>query len=341
MSQSNYNPTIDILKFVLSVFVVMIHSSFLDVYLYPWLRIAVPLFFIISSYFLFSKLNKTTEKSEKKKILSAFVSRNMKLYLFWFVALLPMTLYIRKWFSGEILPGILKMLQSFLFSSTFVSSWYIIALVIAVLTVHQLSKFFRTETIFALTSIIYIIVTIRSSYFFAIEQIQPVSTIYNACVALFCEPQNNFVVGLFWVSCGKMFAEKRFDFSVIKSIFILIPSIVLLFAEWYFIKRLSGAYRNDCYLFLAPLCISAFTLILKINISTPPRKIGTMLRKMSTIIYALHGSVTPVIVKLCKIAGIQTTIFPFFLIMIICIICCFIIFRLEKYKHFHFLKYSY
>lgn len=49
----------DVLKLVLSLFVVAIHSDLFPPLLYPWLRVAVPLFFMMSSYFLFDKLCKT------------------------------------------------------------------------------------------------------------------------------------------------------------------------------------------------------------------------------------------------------------------------------------------
>ncbi len=51
------NSVYDLLKIVLSIMIVLIHTKILPNILYPWLRIAVPLFFVMSSYFLFSKLN--------------------------------------------------------------------------------------------------------------------------------------------------------------------------------------------------------------------------------------------------------------------------------------------
>ena len=83
----------DIVKFIMALMVVAIHSSLFPMVLYPWLRLAVPMFFIISSYFFFGNLRKVETDKEKNKRLWKYVKRNLILYGFWFVVLLPYTLY--------------------------------------------------------------------------------------------------------------------------------------------------------------------------------------------------------------------------------------------------------
>lgn len=63
MAEKNYD-ILDLIKFVFSIMIVAIHTELLPNILYPWLRLAVPLFFIISSFLLFSKINKSS-KDEK------------------------------------------------------------------------------------------------------------------------------------------------------------------------------------------------------------------------------------------------------------------------------------
>ena len=60
------NDTFDILKYILSFMIIAIHTG--GGYaraLYPWLRIAVPLFFMISAYLLFSKYVKQSFENKK------------------------------------------------------------------------------------------------------------------------------------------------------------------------------------------------------------------------------------------------------------------------------------
>lgn len=59
---------LDLAKFVMSFFVVAIHSELFPTILYPWLRVAVPIFFLISGYILFCRINETSE-SKKTPVL--------------------------------------------------------------------------------------------------------------------------------------------------------------------------------------------------------------------------------------------------------------------------------
>lgn len=52
LEKQNYD-IFDLAKFILAIFIIAIHSEFLPHILYPWLRIAVPLFFVISAYLFF------------------------------------------------------------------------------------------------------------------------------------------------------------------------------------------------------------------------------------------------------------------------------------------------
>ena len=56
VNKTNYD-ILDLAKFIFSLMILAIHTSLFPKILYPWLRIAVPMFFIISSFLLFKKIN--------------------------------------------------------------------------------------------------------------------------------------------------------------------------------------------------------------------------------------------------------------------------------------------
>ena len=58
--QKNYD-TFDLIKFILSIFIISIHSGIVPDILIPVVRTAVPLFFMISSYLFFNKKHNMTE----------------------------------------------------------------------------------------------------------------------------------------------------------------------------------------------------------------------------------------------------------------------------------------
>ena len=87
MEQRKEIEILDVAKFVMSIMVVGIHT--LGKYgVYPLFRIAVPLFFMISSYLFFSD----TDKCGNAICLKKFCQSNIKLYTFWFIALMPVFL---------------------------------------------------------------------------------------------------------------------------------------------------------------------------------------------------------------------------------------------------------
>ena len=81
MNKNKNYDILDLTKFILSIMIVAIHTQLLLSILYPWLRLAVPLFFTISSFLLFKKIN--INPKEESEIIKNFCRRQIKLYLFW------------------------------------------------------------------------------------------------------------------------------------------------------------------------------------------------------------------------------------------------------------------
>lgn len=114
----NYD-SIDLTKFILSIFVVAIHVRPFDaysVYFRPVLRTAVPLFFLITSYFFFVRHKDLSGLDEKVAHIERHVSRNLHLYLFWMTAFLIPTIRYRQWFANGVFMGLLCGLGRFLWA---------------------------------------------------------------------------------------------------------------------------------------------------------------------------------------------------------------------------------
>lgn len=110
--------SVDAAKFVLSILVVAIHSYPFDgyaVFFNPILRTAVPLFFLISSYFFFNHHKYLSDLEERVLHIEKYVSRNLHLYLFWMLVFLMPTIRYRQWFSNGILNGLVLWTRSFFY----------------------------------------------------------------------------------------------------------------------------------------------------------------------------------------------------------------------------------
>ena len=206
-NKENYWSGFDYFKYILSILVIIIHTEPFGHWIYPLLSIAVPMFFVISSYFFFrSCKGDETDKMKLKK----FVKRNLILYAFWFIALLPITLDMRNYFEGGLTTGMLKMLKGFLFGSTFKVSWFIMATIVGVTLFYNLRKYLKPHIMVVLCIIAYMVCCATSSYYhaFALSNAAFVQmdVIYRSVLG---EPHHSFPVAFFWVSVGWLFANSK------------------------------------------------------------------------------------------------------------------------------------
>ena len=331
---------IDLVKFILSFLVVAIHINPLGKEMatlrYPICRIAVPLFFIISSYFFFSKI-KSLNNRESLQYLIKFVKRNMILYFSWFIVLLPITIEVKEYYKIGIINSIKNVIVSIIFSSSFKASWYIAALVICILLVFFLSKRMNNFILLLLGLFIYILCCAVSNYKDLILHIDFITFIRNMYPGYI---YNGFPVGFLWVVFGKIIAENYKVTSQLtkRFYFLLLFSLVMLFIERNIIYDLDVYYSTDCYLSLALFCPLLFILILHYNCTI---SYGKIMRVCSTVIYCLHFSLKIFLSNFFPFMNstvFPTTFFVYVMVCLICIILSLIIYYLSKYKMLYWLK---
>lgn len=328
-----YDGKYDILKFVLSLMVLAIHTALYPMILYPWLRIAVPLFFIMSSYFFFSKIN-ISSVTQQKNVLKKYVIRNIQLYLCWFIICLPVTLYVRKelFFSNGFLKNVLIILRTILFGDTFVASWFISASIIGVVIIYFLNRWLKNDyLLFFICLFVFCIVTLQSSYSSIING-TIISTVIKKYIDIFGGLVCSFPASLFWIFIGKIMAEHKIKFkSTPLLICLIICSCIGLFYEWKFAMSLDGSFNNDSYFMLAPLCVLLFIGVQKIK--PIYWKYSVYVKRASTIIYVSHGSVSRIISKIVSILLGEKNVLITYLLTIL---CCIVIYAIIEFAYTKF-----
>ena len=326
----NYD-ILDLTKVILSFMVVAIHTELFPMILYPWLRIAVPLFFVISSFLLSEKLK---TENDKKTILKRYITRLIKLYIFWFIVLLPLTIINRRnWFSDGIFKGLLLSIKNLFFGSTFSGSWYITATILGTLIVYNYKNNNKYQT-FLLYTFMYMFCVFSSSYSFILNN-------ENAKNILkIIQPQFTFLSSLIYIYIGKLYSSGGVKCHRKKhTILLIIAFAILLFAEWKLVYKKDNSFNNDCYLFLIPLTYYIFGIIKNTKINLNRSK---SIRKFATFVYPFHLAIIPIekeIYLLIFKNGINTTLL-YILTIIISITAFEIIKKLENIKILNFLKYS-
>lgn len=320
---------LDLTKFILSMIIIAIHSSLFTMYLYPWLRIAIPLFFTISSYLFFSKIRKCESNQAKTEGLKKFVWKNLRLWIIWSLILLPIVLFIRRGYYDDGFIGFVMFIKSILFGDTFVGGWFIIALVEGVAIVYFLSRKIKAPFLLIISLLLNLIAVVDSSYIHLISKGSIVFKAFKAFGYYVTSPDCSVFSGMLWIAVGKLFADGNIKIRMKWSVLITLISAAGLYVEWRMLYNLTGLHRNDCYAFLIPLCISLFGIIEHFKAVRIPN--AMLLRKASIIIYVTHGAAITVISFLLKqIFENANSLIVFLLVLAACICLTLIINRLEK-----------
>lgn len=171
----------DILKFIMSLLIVAIHSKafygdFCSVFIAPLTSLAVPVFFILSSFFYFRK---SFINGFELSSLGNYVKRIALLYLFWFIVNLPIIIIEKRYFIQTGITDLWRFVMDILFRYTYYGSWFFSSLVLAVVIVY-LAHYQRIVLI--------IVITISLSLLFYVHLIDylPTSThvLYNWIISV-------------------------------------------------------------------------------------------------------------------------------------------------------------
>lgn len=141
-------PGIDILKFIMAIFVVAIHTHPFENVPPPFsdffnslLNIAVPYFFIASGYLLFLKTPNTP--TEQIARINKYITHIAKMYLCWTIVYLPITIYDFANDGKSITSNVFHFIKQFIFvGENFYSwpLWYLLCLIYSLLVIRFLYK---------------------------------------------------------------------------------------------------------------------------------------------------------------------------------------------------------
>ena len=268
---------IDIFKFLASLMVVAIHTG-LPYNIEVLCRVAVPFFFISSSFLFYNR-----EKSYKD-----FAKRLGILYLVWFLIELPIVI---QRFSGQ---SFLVFLRGLLFSNTFYASWFIIALIEALGLCVLLSKRLSNVHLLIIGFVLYSLSLLGGGYYGLVSgRFKSFIDTADSIIPL----TNSFITAFLYVVLGKVFYELKptlKNLSIthprIESI-LLVSSVVVFVLETIIVKPIHRF--SDTFILLPVLAFLFLDFATGFN---PPIKKGvcSFLRKSSILIYLLH----PIILSL-------------------------------------------
>lgn len=272
--------SLDCLRLFLSVVIVQIHAmGSLNERVFS--RVAVPLFFLISAFLFFRKYDRLPE-CERSAHLWRAVLRIGRLYLFWFVLLLPVVLFHCGFFDRGIAHGIFKIGAKAFLGSTFPSSWYLGALAVGLVLVARSPR--RPAVTLAVIS--FCICVLASNY----RNLFPTDGLFQR-VFVVLYPGTfylSFPAGLLWIVLGRMMANGKFLGVPRPALHVALAlSSALLAMEYCLISHFGLSVDNNDYFLLVPLVCSIFLVVLRMDLRV---RLAEQYRKISTMMYCLHGS---------------------------------------------------
>ena len=332
MNNSNNNTIsgFDLLKFLMALVVVNIHLQLKHYangtpFAIAWNfinELAVPVFFVLSSFFLFKKMRGGTHSINKGRLFR-YESRLLHLYLFWIVALSPVILFYwhREYLESPLI-GALLFVKNFFFAYEFGASWFFGALIVGVPLIYILRRMLSEKGAIVLSLIVYLYLYYESDDKYLVE-------LYTEYVRI---PTLSFPAGLLWISIGAFLSNNRIIDYVSKT-------RISSFAIGGGIFIILGIIFHHCdYIFRIPSVLFIIYVYWKIRIQN--ENVCKRMRIYSTHFFCLHFSIIVVLKRFHDVyfdskimLGLET--------MVLCFIISNLLLYLMRHKYLSWIKYSY
>ncbi len=158
-------PMVDIAKFICAILVIGIHTEpFAFNFLFDKgfglvTRLAVPFFFISSSYFLFTKWS-----SDHKFSVKPYINRIVTTYFIWSLIYLPFKIF--SWIKSEVSLNniVVSYIKDIFINGTYAHLWFLPSLIIGIVLVGLLLRFLEIKRILLISLIIFCIGIMFSTY---------------------------------------------------------------------------------------------------------------------------------------------------------------------------------
>lgn len=284
---------IDLFKFFASILVVAIHThpfynNQTADYIFTCIcRIAVPFFFVFSSFIFYKRDNPNIKK---------YVVRLLKMYAFWFIVELPF-IYERFFVDGQygFIVNLCLFVKNLFLQNTFYASWYLTALGEGMLIVHWLHGKRKDSVLFVLSIVCVIFSLMGSTYSPFIYQLDCWK--YWKYLFFIFTPSNSFIIAIPYCYIGMKLAENYSRLIQVRSNLCLVALLCMWSAEIYASMSFKNFEMNTdsmVTLFaLAPILVLFLTCI-SVSMKANVQK---FIRNSSILIYLIHGLVAHILVS--------------------------------------------
>ena len=326
LRQSEDYRFIDIFKFFCAFLIIGIHTSpFQEIGLLNnafgmLTRIAVPFFFVSSSFFLF-------RRDFSWKRIANYCKRMLLLYF----------IYSAVYVIDELLSGQF-VLNEFLikfFISGYQQLWFLQQSVIAVLMISFFTNIIRKPLLlYAFAAIFYIFGVMLFTYRPLVNNIPVVQLYHSSIVSQIIFERSWVYYAVPYMAIGYYFANNSFAKKTSSAVGIVV-SFVLLAIEGYIGINIIHVSNTVLWFSVIPLSFFIFSFVAQVRIKGDIHMVS--LRRLSTLIYCIHL----LVVYLLGFLNIPLHFLLFMAVSIISLLYGVVILKLSSFKYLYFLRFLY
>lgn len=278
-------------------------------------RIAVPIYLMISGYFI---LNKALCN---KKVLFKYVKKISLIYIASIIIYLPLII------KNHALSS--HIIKTLIFTGPMYHLWYFPALILGILVSYLIIKFIPKKYQIVIASLLYFIGLLGDNYHGFITSIDILSQTINCFINFFGYTRNFlFYTPIFFLIGYKVSIEKE-AIKKDKNIHYIIKLFILMLLEGLLIYIFSLPYHTSMYIFLPILSYFLF----KYLITYQNKEENKNIRQISTYVYILHPWIIAIV---NKIGFIKNSIVTYIIVSILTYVICKVILLIKiEYKKHH------
>lgn len=259
-------------------------------------RLAVPFFFMVTGQFVVARY--LTDTNRNFHSVWGYIKKILLLYGFAILIYLPVGIYAGFYQKMTVL----RAFKMFFFDGPFYHLWYFPALLIGLLLVCLMLRFFSFRSCMILSAVLYLVGLFGDSYWGVTMHFPAAASVYEACFQLFSYTRNGlFFTPLFLLlgaQAGGISSQDKKRHKNILHLSGLFFSFLLMTAEGLILHHFHLQRHDSMYLALPVCSIFLYRALLKWN-----RKPSNRIRTISTWIYILHPAVIVMLRFLAKLSN--------------------------------------
>ena len=291
--QSRRYNGLDLFKFIMAVFVVILHAHPMQDISYNWdyavsygTRMRVPFFFMVSGFLLYRKMNLDALDMPKIK---KYLGHVFRLYAIWTVIYLPIVVYGMLKSENSIYHEVLVFMRNTIMSGSYMHLWYLQAMMVAAILVSGLLYFkISARKICLITGALYAVALLGIAYYGIFDYFFPegslVYSFFHLMKKVFVTPRDGLFLAPIFFFLGAYFS--RFNVVIKYNKIVILGLFVCLMLEVMLGSFYGFNGRGDVYIMSLPLTVCLFLYAKNLTLDDSP--IWLYLRKQSMHIFYIH-----------------------------------------------------